>query len=120
MHGPICILFRGADNSTIKVFVNRLENGYKDMEKFNMDGQERGPADVLATHEKLTNGSLGHNHSVTDALHDMLPSFENGTLSSRANGFKIEFTEYATINGFTEVCLFFFRMSIYNMLKIET
>lgn len=92
------ILTAANENGRSQVFVNRLENGYKDMEQFNMDGQKG-----LADHEKLTNRPLGHNRSVTDkALHDILPNFQNGTLSSGTNGSKIEFPEYATINGFME------------------
>ncbi|XP_020582650.1 uncharacterized protein LOC110026148 isoform X2 [Phalaenopsis equestris] len=91
------------ENGSSQAVVDRLENGWEGLEQFNMDGQEREPADVFAAHEKLTNGSLGYNHSVTDkVLHEMLPSFENGTSSSGTSGYKIEFPEYAIINGFKE------------------
>ncbi|KAL0919274.1 hypothetical protein M5K25_011360 [Dendrobium thyrsiflorum] len=89
------------ENGRSQVLVNRLENGWKGMEQINMDGE--GLIDIFSASEKLTNMSLGHNHSVRDkVLDEMLPNFGNGTSGSSRNGFKIDFPENGIINGFTE------------------
>ncbi|XP_020685258.1 uncharacterized protein LOC110101625 isoform X1 [Dendrobium catenatum] len=90
------------ENGRSQVLVNRLENGWKGMEQINMDG-EGGLLDIFSASEKLTSMPLGHNHSVTDeVLHEMLPSFGNGSSGSSRNEFKIDFPENGIINGFTE------------------
>ncbi|KAK8949922.1 hypothetical protein KSP40_PGU007201 [Platanthera guangdongensis] len=114
LHKPICILFHKSDNSIVKVDASRLENGWKGMEQFETNNQERIPGDTYHTHERLKDRSLGRNNSVTEKFnHELLPSFGNGNVSIGINGFKLEFPEYAIRNGSTEVFIFFSWMIVY-------
>lgn len=91
------------ENGRSKIDANRLENGWKGMEQFETNNQERIPGDNFAIQERLTDRPLGHNHSATEKFHhEILPSFGNGDLSIGINGFKLECPEYTIRNGSTE------------------
>ncbi|KAK8926466.1 hypothetical protein KSP39_PZI018073 [Platanthera zijinensis] len=91
------------ENGGNQVDASRLENGWKGMEQFETNNQERIPGHTYHTHERLKDRSLGRNNSVTEKFHhELLPSFGNGNVSIGINGFKLEFPEYAIRNGSTE------------------